>query len=223
MRQFRFGLGGQLSGTGNCVRHTRTRFLAQTLNDGDCLFVESQTFAFGLVLSDFDVVVNAQLLTFRDLTGRIQLRLDVLNFLVQSSAGALGAPAVALSSVPAQTVAQRPDVFAAERDVFKASALVAGAQAQRWPRLTISGFIGPAQFGVASGDKNMTTWSLGPVSLQLPVFDAGQRQANIDAAQSNFDSKVVNYQSRVRAAVREVEEALVQLQHLILQVELQLI
>lgn len=132
--------------------------------------------------------------------------------LVQSSAGALGAPAVALSSVPAQTVAQRPDVFAAERDVFKASALVAGAQAQRWPRLTISGFIGPAQFGVASGDKNMTTWSLGPVSLQLPVFDAGQRQANIDAAQSNFDSKVVNYQSRVRAAVREVEEALVQLQ-----------
>ncbi len=122
------------------------------------------------------------------------------------------APALTLSALPAQTIAQRPDVFAAERDVFKAAALVAGAQAQRWPRLTVNGFIGPAQFGIAGVDKNMTTWSLGPVSLQVPVFDAGQRQAHVEAAQSNFEGKVAAYQARVRAAVREVEEALVQLQ-----------
>jgi outer membrane protein TolC len=46
----------------------------------------------------------------------------------------------------------------------------------------------------------------------IPVFDAGQRQANIEAAQAYFESKVVLYQARVRGAVREVEEALVQLQ-----------
>ena len=128
--------------------------------------------------------------------------------LVRAGSAAQEAPALALASLPAQTIAQRPDVFAAERDVFKA----AGAQAQRWPRLTINGSIGPAQFGIGGVDKNLTTWSLGPVSLVVPVFDAGQRQANIEAAQSNFDSKVAMYQARVRAAVREVEEALVQLQ-----------
>lgn len=132
--------------------------------------------------------------------------------LVRAGSAVQDAPALALASLPAQTIAQRPDVFAAERDVFKAAALVAGAQAQRWPRLTINGSIGPAQFGIGGVDKNLTTWSLGPVSLQVPVFDAGQRQANIEAAQSNFDSKVAMYQARVRAAVREVEEALVQLQ-----------
>ncbi len=121
-------------------------------------------------------------------------------------------PTLALASLPAQTIAQRPDVFAAERDVLKAAALVAGAQAQQWPRLTINGSIGPTQFGVGGVDKHLTTWSLGPLSLLVPVFDAGQRQSNIEAAQSNFESKVSIYQARVRGAVREVEEALVQLQ-----------
>jgi outer membrane protein TolC len=132
--------------------------------------------------------------------------------LVRTGSPMQDAPALSLGSLPAQTIAQRPDVFAAERDVFKAAALVAGAQAQRWPRLTINGSIGPAQFGIAGVDKNLTTWSLGPVSLMIPVFDAGQRQANIEAAQAYFESKVVLYQARVRGAVREVEEALVQLQ-----------
>ena len=132
--------------------------------------------------------------------------------LISAPGAAQDAPGLALASLPAQTIAQRPDVFAAEREVFTAAALVAGAQAQRWPRLTINGAIGPAQFGIAGVDKSLTTWSLGPVSLVVPVFDAGQRQSNIEASQLNFESKVAIYQARVRSAVREVEEALVQLQ-----------
>ena len=65
---------------------------------------------------------------------------------------------------------------------------------------------------MAGADKYLTSWSLGPLSLSVPVFDAGQRLANIDAAKSNFDSKVAMYQASVRNAVREVEEALLQLQ-----------
>jgi NodT family efflux transporter outer membrane factor (OMF) lipoprotein len=132
--------------------------------------------------------------------------------LIRAPGAAQDAPGLALASLPAQTIAQRPDVFAAEREVFTAAALVAGAQAQRWPRLTINGSIGPAQFGIAGVDKSLTSWSLGPVSLVVPVFDAGQRQSNIEASQWNFESKVAMYQARVRSAVREVEEALVQLQ-----------
>jgi NodT family efflux transporter outer membrane factor (OMF) lipoprotein len=118
----------------------------------------------------------------------------------------------AVTSIPAQTLAQRPDVFAAEREVYKASAQVAGAQAQQWPRLTLGGSVGPTQISMAGTDKYLTSWSLGPLSLSVPVFDAGQRLANIDAAKSNFDSKVAMYQASVRNAVREVEEALLQLQ-----------
>ena len=85
--------------------------------------------------------------------------------LIRAPGAAQDAPGLALASLPAQTIAQRPDVFAAEREVFTAAALVAGAQAQRWPRLTINGSIGPAQFGLAGVDKSLTSWSLGPVSL----------------------------------------------------------
>ena len=122
------------------------------------------------------------------------------------------APTLAVSHIPTQTLAQRPDVFAAERDVYKASAQVAGAQAQQWPRLSLGGSIGPTQFGMAGADKYLTTWSIGPIALSLPVFDAGQRVANIEAAQANFESKVAFYEAIVRNVVREVEEALVQLQ-----------
>ncbi len=40
-----------------------------------------------------------------------------------------------VSAVPADTLAQRPDIFAAERDIAAASADIGGTQAQQYPRL----------------------------------------------------------------------------------------
>lgn len=50
---------------------------------------------------------------------------------------ALAAPFL-ISSVPVQTLTQRPDVFAAERDVVVASAQVGAAKAQRRPHLSLN-------------------------------------------------------------------------------------
>ena len=121
-------------------------------------------------------------------------------------------PGFAVAQVPAQTVSQRPDVFAAERDVLVASAAVGSAQAQRWPRLTLSGSVGALRYSSAGADTDMSTWSFGPLALNLPLFDAGLRLANVDAAQANYAQSVVAYRAKVRAAVREVEDALVSLQ-----------
>lgn len=117
-----------------------------------------------------------------------------------------------ISSLPAQTLTQRPDVFIAEREVAAASAEVGNAQAQRYPRLSLSGSIGVASFRSAGVTTNLDTWSVGPVSLSLPLFDGGTRKANVTAAEANYDAAVISYRSSVRQAVREVEEALVNLQ-----------
>jgi hypothetical protein len=117
-----------------------------------------------------------------------------------------------VTEIPAQTVSQRPDVFSAEREVVMASAAVGSAQAQRWPRLTLSGSIGALRYSGAGAESDMTTWSLGPLALSVPVFDAGQRAANVQAAEAQYAQSVVAYRAKVRAAVREVEEALVGLQ-----------
>lgn len=93
-----------------------------------------------------------------------------------------------------------------------ASAQVGSAQAQRYPRLTLNGSIGALRYSSAGVDTDLSTWSFGPLALSLPVFDGGQRKANIVSAQARYTESVAQYRAKVRQAVREVEEALVNLQ-----------
>lgn len=121
-------------------------------------------------------------------------------------------PAIpSIPSLPAQTLAQRPDVFAAERDVRLAHAQLEQTQAQRYPRLRLSGAIGALRYSSQGTDTELSTWSLGPLALTLPLLDGGQRRANTEQAQANYAQAVAAYRAKVRQAVREVEEALVQL------------
>ena len=138
-----------------------------------------------------------------------------LRQLLASARPATTAPQAGLFTIhtlPAQLLAQRPDVFNAEREVAAASADVGNAQAQRYPRLTLNGSVGVAQLRTGGVSTTLDTWSIGPLALTLPLFDGGRRAANVDAAQARYDEAAALYRARVRQAVREVEEALVQLQ-----------
>ena len=119
--------------------------------------------------------------------------------------------AIAIAALPAQVLAQRPDVYAAERDVAAASFEVGSAQAKRYPRLSLQGMVGAANFRSGGENTQLTAWTIGPLALTVPIFDAGTRRANVDAARANYDDAVVRYQATARQAVREVEEALVRL------------
>jgi NodT family efflux transporter outer membrane factor (OMF) lipoprotein len=121
------------------------------------------------------------------------------------------APAIAIPELPARTLSQRPDVFTAEREVAAASADVGNAEAQRYPRLSLSGSVGIANFRAGGENTKTDTWTIGPVSLSVPVFDAGRRRANVDSANARYDAAVTSYRSTVRQAVSEVEQALVNL------------
>lgn len=121
------------------------------------------------------------------------------------------AAAMAVTSVPAQTITQRPDVFSAERDVVVASAQVGNAKAQRLPRLSLNGSIAGTRLTTAGVGTNGTTWSFGPLTISLPLFDGGQRAAAVTAAEAHYAAAVSTYRGKVRQAVREVEEALVTL------------
>ena len=121
------------------------------------------------------------------------------------------APALSIAALPAQVLAQRPDVFSAERDVAAASYEVGAAQAQRYPRLTLSGMVGLANFRTGGENTQLDAWTIGPLALSVPLFDAGRRSANVDAAKARYESAVVTYRARARQAVREVEQALVNL------------
>ena len=101
-----------------------------------------------------------------------------------------------VATIPAQTLTQRPDVFAAERDVVVASAQVGSAKAQRYPRLTLNGSIGGLRVNSGGTTTNLTTWSFGPLAVSVPLFDGGQRVANISLAETQYQEAVVSYRSQ---------------------------
>ena len=119
---------------------------------------------------------------------------------------------VAVARVPAQALNQRPDLFAAQRDVAAASQDLSGSQAQQYPRLSLNGSIGALNVNTGGVSADLTTWSIGPLALSLPLYDGGRRAANVEAARARYDEAAAVYKNRVRAAVREVEDALVNLQ-----------
>ena len=125
----------------------------------------------------------------------------------------LALPALqAVVSVPARALAQRPDVYASELAVAAASGEAGAAQAQRYPRLSLSGSIAALHVRGGGASETLNSWSIGPLQLTLPIFDGGTRAANADAAQARYDEAVVRYRAQVRQGVREVEEALLRLQ-----------
>ena len=125
--------------------------------------------------------------------------------------GQLPQPAAfALSTLPTQLLAQRPDIAAAERELVAAAADVGVAEAARYPRLRFNGSIGIAGLRGGGASSDGATWGFGP-ALTLPLFDAGQRAANQDAAVARYDEARAALDARLRAAVGEVEEALLRL------------
>jgi outer membrane protein TolC len=115
--------------------------------------------------------------------------------------------ALAVPSVPAAALAQRPDVFARASAVVAASADIDQARTQQWPRITLAGSVGAARFDAGAGTLSGTTWSIGPVAVSLPLFDAGARRENVVAARARYDEATSGYAATLRGAIRDVESA----------------
>ena len=115
------------------------------------------------------------------------------------------------TSLPAQLLDQRPDLAQAARGVAAAAADHSQAQAQERPRVMLSGSLAGLSLRSNGMQTQGTTWSLGPLSVSLPIFDAGARAANSVAARSSYNEAVALYAAQLRRAVREVESALVSL------------
>ena len=120
------------------------------------------------------------------------------------------APAATLSiaTLPAETLRQRPDVWASERELLAARAEIDAADASRWPSLSLGGNVAAMQLRSGGASADFSTWTFGPLQLALPIWDGGRIAANQAAARARYDEAVANYQGQVRQAVREVETAL---------------
>lgn len=115
----------------------------------------------------------------------------------------------AVAQLPAAVLNLRPDVLEASQGVAAAAAEQKAADARQWPTVRLSGNIGDLRVSTSAGSTSGRVWTLGPLEVTFPIFDAGQRQANLAAARAAFDASVSSYQAMVRRAVQEVEQAMV--------------
>ena len=121
-------------------------------------------------------------------------------------------PKFGFTSLPTEVINQRPDIAIAEQDMAEACAKIGVEEAKRYPRLSLSGNITPTLQSMNSSALALAqTWSIGP-TLSLPIFDAGKKAADVEAAKAQYQAAIIHYQSKVRTAIKEVEEALVRLQ-----------
>jgi len=130
----------------------------------------------------------------------------------QGEQGEKGGEATALPDVPAGLPAavllQRPDLRAAEQSLQAAAYDVGAARAARFPRLTLTANAGrrsPELDGLVRGGSSF--WSLLP-TLELPIFDAGARRAQVDASEATRREALARYDAALQSAFREVADAL---------------
>jgi multidrug efflux system outer membrane protein len=116
--------------------------------------------------------------------------------------------AIAVDTLPARLLAQRPDIAAAERALQATNAEIGYAEAQRYPSISLSGSAGRVQ--LSTGGSAVTGWSLLP-AISLPLFDGGVRRAEVKAAEAAHAEAYAAYRQAVRDALKETERALVRL------------
>lgn len=113
--------------------------------------------------------------------------------------------------IPAQTLAQRPDVAAAERNLAAATARVGVAEAARYPSFQLTGSIGSEalSLGALGGGASLARSLL--ASLTAPLFDAGRLRQQVEIQDALREQALASYQQAVLTALEDVENALVAL------------
>ena len=112
------------------------------------------------------------------------------------------------AGLPSDLLLARPDIASAEEDLRAARANIGAARAAFFPTISLTGNAG---FASASLDdlfsEDSVTWSFGP-TIDLPIFDWGAREGQLDLAKAREVEAVANYDLAVQNAFREVSDAL---------------
>ena len=110
---------------------------------------------------------------------------------------------------PAQWMALRPDLKAAEAQLHAQALDVAAVRAEFMPRLSLGGVLSFVAGSVSGlGAASSASWFLAP-RISVPVFDQGRINARLQAAQADQREALLAYRQRVLLATEEVENALV--------------
>ena len=110
--------------------------------------------------------------------------------------------------LPSEVLLRRPDILTAEHQLKAAYANIGAARAAYFPQITLTGGGGLVSSELHNlFEGNPGTWNFAP-QVVWPIFDAGARKANFQAAQVDRDIAIADYEKAIQAAFREVSDSL---------------
>ena len=115
------------------------------------------------------------------------------------------------AAVPADLLGRRADVNAARWRVEAATRDMKSAQAQFYPNINLTAFVGLSSIGldqlVRSGSRQ---YGVGP-AIRLPIFGSGRLRANLRGKSADVDAAVASYNGAVLDAVHDVADQMASL------------
>ncbi|WP_367154565.1 efflux transporter outer membrane subunit [Methylomonas sp. HYX-M1] len=111
--------------------------------------------------------------------------------------------------LPADLLAQRPDLRLAQTEVSAAAASLGAARADLYPKLVLSASGGVGALAVGGFPSlGESVYALGS-GLSAPIFNAGRIRAHIAAADARLDQVAANFEKTFLLALEDVENAFV--------------
>ncbi len=115
------------------------------------------------------------------------------------------------SSIPAHLLANRPDIYAAKYRLEAAASQIKVAKARFFPDINLNAFYA---FQSVELNKlflsNSKNWAVSG-AVDLPIFDAGERRANLGVKYAEYDMAVNEYNQTLLSALQEVAASLASL------------
>lgn len=112
------------------------------------------------------------------------------------------------AGLPAELLARRPDVAAAEARLEGARLRIGARRAERFPQISLSASFGAQGDTISSGLNFADNWTRSlAANIVAPIFNAGRISANIRTARAQYDEIAANYAATVLLAFQEVDSA----------------
>ena len=111
------------------------------------------------------------------------------------------------SNASIDLLGHRPDITAARWRAEAAASRIGMAQADYYPNINLTAFIGSQSLGLDNlGKSGSDVGGIGP-ALYLPLFTAGRLDGQLTAAQASYVEAVASYNTTVTQAFHDVADA----------------
>jgi len=113
------------------------------------------------------------------------------------------------AGLPSELLQRRPDILQAEQTLAAATARIGMTKAARFPRLTITGFLGVASPALSKILLSGSEFGVGGLGLAGPLLNAQSLGFEQRAVEAQARQVLAQYEQTILVAFKEVEDALV--------------